>query len=343
MRPTGRLHLGNYLGALKTWIELQVTHDCFFMIADWHALTSDYADPSGLRDNMREMAADWFAAGIDPQRSVVFVQSLVKQHAELSLLLGMFTPLAWLERNPSYKDQIVQLSNKELETYGFLGYPVLQAADILIYRAHTVPVGEDQLPHLELTREIARRVNFMHGGPIEAGTNRAQNPIFPEPEPHLSVAPKLVGTDGRKMSKSYDNAIYLSDSSKVVQEKTRQMITDPQRVKRSDPGRPEKCGVFEYHGLFTQERVNEIENSCRTAGIGCVDCKKMLADSVNRVLEPMRERRAHFESRPSDISAILDDGNARAAEKAEETMQIVRERLNLVAGVSDLDSPSTRK
>src|ERR1043166_8496765 len=181
MRSTGKLHLGNYLGALKTWVELQETHDCFFMAADWHALTSDYADPSQLRENMRDMVADWLAAGIDPQRSVVFVQSLVKEHAELALLLGMFTPLAWLERNPSYKDQIVQLANKELETYGFLGYPVLQAADILVYRADTVPVGEDQLPHLEVAREIARRVNFMHGGPIESGTNRPMNPIFPEP------------------------------------------------------------------------------------------------------------------------------------------------------------------
>jgi tryptophanyl-tRNA synthetase len=189
MRPTGRLHLGNYLGALKTWVDLQKEYECFFMVADWHALTSDYADPSGLRTNMREMVLDWLSAGIDPQESAVFVQSLVKEHAELTLLLGMFTPLAWTERNPTYKEQIVQLSNKELETYGFLGYPVLQAADILLYRADAVPVGEDQLPHLEISREIGRRVNYMHGGPIEPVTNRPLNPIFPEPEPILSAAP----------------------------------------------------------------------------------------------------------------------------------------------------------
>jgi tryptophanyl-tRNA synthetase len=336
MRPTGRLHLGNYMGALKTWVELQQDCDCFFFVADWHALTSDYADPSALRGNMREMVMDWLAAGIDPQRSVVFVQSLVKEHAELALLLGVFTPLAWLERNPTYKEQILQLANKEIETYGFLGYPVLQAADILIYRADMVPVGEDQLPHLELTREIARRVNFMHGGPIEPGTNRAMNPIFPEPDCFLSPTPKLAGIDGRKMSKSYGNTIYLGDPAPVVQEKVSQMVTDPQRVRRKDPGHPEDCSVCEYHRLFTADRCEEIMEACRTAAIGCVDCKKTLAVSINSLLEPMRERRAGYEANPEAVMDVLESGTTKAREEAVKTIAELRSRLNLIESTRDL-------
>jgi tryptophanyl-tRNA synthetase len=338
MRPTGRLHLGNYLGALKNWVDLQDSHECFFMVADWHALTSDYADPSLLRANMREVVLDWLGAGIDPERCTVFVQSLVKEHAELALLFGMFTPLAWCERNPSYKDQIIQLSNKDLETYGFLGYPVLQAADILIYRAEVVPVGEDQLPHLEITREIARRINFMHGGPIEPVSNVPLNPIFPEPEALLSPAPKLPGLDGRKMSKSYGNAINLSDSADAVTAATKQMVTDPARVRRTDPGTPEVCSVFAYHKLFTPARVEEIAADCRSAAIGCMDCKKILAASLNSMLDPIRERRAHFEAKPAEVSQILEAGTSHARTEAQATMTILRDRLNLVSAPSDITS-----
>lgn len=336
MRPTGRLHLGNYVGALKTWAELQDQYECFFMIADWHALTSDYADPSAMRTNMRDVALDWLAAGIDPAKSVIFVQSLVKEHAELSLLLSMFTPLAWLERNPSYKDQIVQLANKELETYGFLGYPVLQAADILVYRADTVPVGEDQLPHLEVAREIARRLNFMHGGPIESGTNRPLNPIFPEPAPYLSPAPKLTGLDGRKMSKSYGNAIYLSDEPKTVQEKVRTMLTDTERVRKSDPGHPENCTVCAYQKMFNAEQADELWDGCRKATIGCVECKNALAGALNRMLDPMREKRAALSANPSTVTAILDEGTEKARKEAQATLETVRGRLNLIEKTGDI-------
>jgi len=337
MRSTGRLHVGHYLGALNTWVRLQEEgHECFFMIADWHALTSDYADPARLRENMRESILGWLGAGLDPNRSTIFVQSLVKEHAELALLLGMFTPLAWLERNPSYKDQIVQLSNKDLETYGFLGYPVLQAADILIYRANAVPVGEDQVPHLELTREIARRVNYFHGGPIEAGTNRPLNPIFPEPEPLLSPVPKLTGLDGRKMSKSYDNGIYLNDAAEDVQAKVRTMVTDTTRVRRTDPGHPENCTVCHYQTIFNPAKAPELHEGCRTATLGCVDCKRELASAMNAMLDPMRERRAQYEGRPDEVTQILEAGTAKARQEAQQTMDVLRERLSLVHTVSDM-------
>jgi tryptophanyl-tRNA synthetase len=337
MRSTGRLHVGHYLGALKNWIKLQAEgNDCFFMVADWHALTSDYADPSRLRENMKESVLGWLGAGLDPEKSTIFVQSLVKEHAELALLLGMFSPLAWLERCPTYKDQITQLSNKDLETYGFLGYPVLQAADILVYRANAVPVGEDQLPHLELTREIARRVNYFHGGPIEAGTNRPTNPIFPEPDAILSPVPKLSGLDGRKMSKSYDNGIYLNDSESDVQAKVKTMVTDTARVRRTDPGHPENCTVCHYQTIFNAEKAPELHEGCRTATLGCVDCKRELASAMNGMLEPMRERRARFESRPQDVADILETGTAKARGEAQKTMEIVRERLSLVNSLKDL-------
>ncbi len=337
MRSTGRLHVGHYLGALKNWIKLQEEgHDCFFMVADWHALTSDYADPSRLRENMRESVLAWLAAGLDPNRSTIFVQSMVKEHAELALLLGMFTPLAWLERNPTYKDQVVQLANKDVETYGFLGYPVLQAADILVYRAEGVPVGEDQIPHLELTREIARRLNFFHGGPIESGTNRPLNPIFPEPDALLSSVPKVLGLDGRKMSKSYDNGIYLDDPADVVEQKVRSMITDTQRIRKSDPGHPENCNVCAYQTVFNSGKAEEMHDGCRTATIGCVDNKRELARAMNEMLEPMRERRAHFEARPDEVMDILNAGNKRAREEAQKTMEILRERLSLVESVEQM-------
>ena len=336
MRSTGRLHVGHYLGALKTWIRLQEEgNDCLFMVADWHALTSDYADPSKLRDNMRESVLAWLAAGLDPNRSTIFVQSHVKEHAELALLLGMFTPLAWLERNPTYKDQVVQLANKDVETYGFLGYPVLMAADILLYRAEGVPVGEDQLPHLELAREMARRVNFYHGGPIEAGTNRPLNPIFPEPEPLLSPVPKLSGLDGRKMSKSYDNGIYLDDPADVVDKKVRSMVTDTTRIRKSDPGHPENCNVCHYQTIFNAENAEQLHDGCRTATIGCIDNKKALAQALNEMLEPMRERRAYYEARPDEVLQILEHGNKRAREEAQKTMAVLRERLHLTDSVAE--------
>lgn len=341
MRSTQRLHLGNYVGALQSWTELQEQYDCFFMAADWHALTSNYADPRGLQGHIRDNVLDWLGAGIDPERSVIFVQSLVKEHAELALLLGMFTPVAWLERNPTYKDQIVQLENKDIETHGFLGYPVLQAADILLYRAHLVPVGEDQLPHLEISREIARRVNYLHGGPIEDGTNRPLNPIFPEPEPILSSTPKLPGLDGRKMSKSYGNAIFLSDTAGEVLTKTRQMVTDPQRLRKSDPGRPEVCSVYDYHRIFTPGRTDEIAAECRGATLGCVDCKKMLAGSIDGILAPIRERRASYESKPGALRDIIVSGCERASSEARATLGILRERLDLPASPDSVaDAPA---
>lgn len=317
-RPTGSLHLGNYLGALENWVNLQDEYECFFMVADWHALTSDYADPSQMDRHSREMLLDWIGVGLDPERSVLFVQSQIKQHAELALLLGMFTPIPWLERTPSFKDQQEQMKNKDLNTHGFLGYPVLQAADILLYKATVVPVGEDQLAHLELCREIVRRFH-----------NFCKREIFPEPQPLLSKVTKLLGTDGRKMSKSYDNCIYLSDSEKAVADKTKQMITDPARVRRSDPGHPEVCSVYAYHEVFTSQEKDQIGTDCRAAKIGCVDCKKNLAASINGLLGPFRERRGAFEARPGALEEVVTAGNEKARRVAEATMGEVREVLHL--------------
>jgi len=317
-RPTGKLHLGNYVGALENWVGLQRDYDCFYMVADWHALTSDYADTSSIRENIDSMVLDWLAAGLDPKISVLFIQSKVKQHAELSLLLGMFVPLPWVERCPTYKEALQQIQDKDLRTYGFLGYPILQAADILIYKADAVPVGEDQLPHLELTREIARRVNFIYGK------------IFTEPQDILSPVPKLLGTDGRKMSKSYGNCIYLSDDEKTVNEKVSQMVTDPARVRRSDKGHPEVCSVFDYHKVFTPDRTGEIETGCRSAALGCVECKKILAASLKALLDPMRQRRADLLARTDYVRSVIEDGNRRAAAVAEETMKEVRAALKIV-------------
>lgn len=317
MRPTGRLHLGNYIGALQNWVGLQDRYQCFFMVADWHALTSDYADPAHLEEYTQEMILDWLSVGLDPEKSTLFIQSKIKQHAELSLLLSMITPLPWLERCPTYKDQIGQLSNKDLETHGFLGYPVLQAADILVYRADVVPVGEDQLPHLELTREIARRFNNFYGD------------ILPEPAHLLSEVPRMAGLDGRKMSKSYDNCIYLSDSRPTVVKKVKTMITDPARVKRNDPGHPEVCTVCQYQAVFNPEQTPEIQEKCRTAEIGCVDCKMILAEKINQRLDPFREKRAIFAREPKSVKKIIAEGNFRAQAEAEKTMAMVRSAMHL--------------
>ncbi len=319
MRPTGQLHLGNYLGALRNWVALQDGgYQCFYFIADWHALTTEYADPTQVAEYSYEMALDWLAAGLDPERSVLFLQSKLLEHAEFHVLLSMITPISWLERNPTYKEIRQELKDKDLATYGFLGYPVLQAADILIYKAHYVPVGVDQLPHLELTREIARRFNYLYGT------------LFPEPKPKLTEIPKVSGVDGRKMSKSYDNAIYLADSPQEVWEKIRPMVTDVQRIRRTDPGDPERCPVFDLHKAFTpQEDREEIIRGCKTAGIGCIDCKKVLYGYLMETLGPIHERRKGLEGQPRKVEDIILDGSRRARDEASSTMEDVRKAVKL--------------
>ncbi|MDR3569767.1 MAG: tryptophan--tRNA ligase [Syntrophobacteraceae bacterium] len=319
MRPTGRLHLGNLHGALENWVNLQDQYECFYFVADWHALTTDYASPGDIIGNSREMVLDWLSAGLDPQRSTIFIQSAVKEHAELYLLLAMITPLAWLERNPTYKEQQQQLDQKDLGTYGFLGYPVLQAADIIVYRANGVPVGKDQLPHIELTREIARRFNFLY-----------KSEIFPVPDGLLTESPVLPGLDGRKMSKSYGNCIFISDSEIEIAEKILKMMTDPQRVRRNDPGDPEVCPVFAYHKLYSSpSEIEEVANGCRTAGIGCVDCKKILIKNVSTRLAPIREKRLRLESDSEGLRAVIAEGNARASLEAATTMELVRRAIGI--------------
>lgn len=319
IQPSGRLHLGNYMGALKNWIDLQDRHECFFFIADWHALSTNYEKTGALRDNVRELLLDFLSAGLDPQKCVLFQQSHVVAHAELYLLLGMMTPVAWLLRNPTYKDQMAQIENRDLAQYGFLGYPVLQTADIVLYRPTHVPVGQDQIPHLELAREIVRRFHSLYGE------------VFPEPLPLLTESPKLPGLDGRKMSKSYDNAVFLSDSKETVAEKFKTMKTDTRRMRRSDPGRPEECPVFSLHQIFTQkETVAVIDRDCRTAAIGCIDCKKILSDGVERILGPSRERRREIEGQGSGhLREILDAGGEKAKKEAVLTMEKVREAMKI--------------
>ncbi len=320
MRPTGKLHLGNLHGALQNWIELQESgrYDCCYFVADWHAITSEYSSTEGIKDNIVNMVIDWLSVGLDPQKSTLFVQSAVKEHAELFLLLSMITPLAWLERNPTYKEMKTELASKDLSTFGFLGYPVLQAADIIMYKAYGVPVGVDQLPHVELTREIARRFNFLY------------KEIFPVPEPLLTSVPKLLGIDGRKMSKSYDNSIYISDRGKILQHKISSMFTDPQRMRKSDPGNPEICNVYTFHGLYSsQEKIKEIDMECRKAGIGCTDCKKMLAKRVAEALSPVHQRMDHYISHMNEIDEIIGEGNKKATKIARQTMQEVRAAINI--------------
>jgi tryptophanyl-tRNA synthetase len=317
-RPTGRLHLGHLHGALKNWIRLQENYRCYFFVADWHALTTDYATPQGIRQSTIEMVMDWLSVGLDPARSVLFRQSRVKEHAELHLIYSMITPVPWLERNPTYKEQIKELTGKDLSTYGFLGYPVLQAADITIYKANKVPVGVDQAPHVELTREIVRRFNQLY------------RPLFPEPEVLLTETQKLPGLDGRKMSKSYGNAVFLSDPAEEIDRKLSRMMTDPARVKRTDPGEPEKCPAFELHKIYcTPEEIEFVSHGCRTAGIGCLECKKVMIKHVIEDLAPFREKRAQLEKRPEVIEEVLQAGHQAAQEKAGETMSEVRETLGL--------------
>jgi len=331
MRPTGKLHLGNYVGALRNWVGLQDDYECFFFIADWHALTTDYADTRNVKQNSLEVILDYLAAGLDPERSTLFIQSHVPQHAELHLLFSMITPLSWLERVPSYKEQRENLKDKDLGTYGFLGYPLLQSADILVYQANFVPVGEDQVPHVELTREVARRFNQFYPRKLEPGCHDPKRDVvFPEPQPLLTPTPKLPGSDGRKMSKSYGNTILMSEPEASLRQKLKTMVTDPARIRRTDPGDPDKCPVGDLHKIFSSsETMAKVYEGCRTAGIGCIECKGWAADNLWRVLEPMRERRQKYEANPRLAWDILEAGSAKARKVAETTMVEARTAANL--------------
>jgi tryptophanyl-tRNA synthetase len=372
MRPTGRLHLGNYMGALYNWVKLQHEYECYFFIADYHALTTGYADTSGLKDDIHQVALDFLSAGLDPALCTIFVQSKVPAHFELNDLLGMITPLGWLERVPTYKDQQEQLREKDLATFGFLGYPLLQSADILIYQPEYVPVGQDQVAHVELTREVARRFNQFYPGHFylnpgaapwempaieEKARKLAKDPqktsfsphelqqaamqtkklsgfgrteVLPEPQVLLTPSPKLPGTDGRKMSKSYKNTILLSDPEPEIRSKLKTMVTDPARIRREDRGNPDVCPVFDLHKVFsTGETQQKAREGCTTAGIGCIECKNWLADGVVEALAPIQERRRYFEANPGEVDAILADGATRAAARAAITMQQVRSAVGL--------------
>jgi len=375
MRPTGRLHLGNYMGALYNWVRLQHEYDCYFFIADLHALTTDYADPSRVQENCFQIALDFLSAGLDPGRCVIFKQSDVMQHAQLSLLFGMFTPLGWLERVPSYKDQQEQLREKDLATYGFLGYPLLQAADILLYKPDFVPVGADQVAHVELTREVARRFNqlypggfylspdaapwempailekarklagepkgstrtdFSHHQLFEAAgqtkkiTSFGRGEILPEPKVLLTPSPKLPGLDGRKMSKSYGNFIMLSEPEADLREKLKTMVTDPARIRRTDPGNPDVCPVFDLHKVFSSEETQlKAADGCRTAGIGCIECKSWLADAIVERIAPIQAHRRDLEKRPQVVKDVLANGSARAVKRAQETLNEVQLAMGL--------------
>jgi len=318
MQASGRLHLGNLIGALNNWVRLQDQYDCHYFIADWHALTTMYADPSFIRESTKDILINFLAAGLDPEKCTIFLQSRIPEHAELHLLLSMITPLGWLERVPTYKEKQQELKDKDLSTYGFLGYPLLQTADILIYRAKYVPVGIDQVPHLEISREIARRFNYLY------------KEVFPEPEALLTEFPKVVGVDGRKMSKSYDNAIFLSDSPKEVEQKIMTMMTDPARIKRSDKGNPELSPVYHLHKvLSSKEEQDEVVKGCITAGIGCIDCKKILLKNIFRILEPIWEKRNELITNPDVLYDIVKKGTDKARKSVEETMQLVRDAMGL--------------
>lgn len=350
MRPTGKLHLGNLVGALENWVELQDRYESYHFVADWHMLTTDYANTADLQINTREMVTDWLAAGLDPAKAVFFVQSRIPEHAELHVLFSMVTPLGWLERVPSYKEALENIKDRDLHTYGFLGYPVLQAADILMYKADAVPVGEDQVPHVELTREIARRFNQFYGasraeperhenGPaLEAKapgrSPQVRNQIFPEPQTLLTPTPRLPGTDGRKMSKSYGNAIFLSDPPDVVWKKVSTMMTDPARKRRYDPGNPDICPVFDHHKVFSEQSViDRVNRECRTAEIGCIDCKKLMVEGLNQRLAPIQERRRAYEQNPEKVWDILEKGTQDARKVAQATMAEVRQAVGLVRAV----------
>ena len=352
MRPTGKLHLGNYVGALQNWVGMQDQYECFFCVVDWHALTTDYADTSRVKENSLEVAFDWLAAGLDPEKSVLFLQSHVPAHAELHLLFSMITPLGWLERVPTYKEQRENIKDKDLGTYGFLGYPLLQAADILIYKADCVPVGEDQVAHVELTREIARRFNSIYqrivsvdltqppgdikewmeerGRTFRGGDNLFYYHVFPEPQSLLTPAAKLPGTDGRKMSKSYGNTIMLADPEPVVRQKLKTMVTDPARVRRTDPGNPDVCPVGDLHKIFSsKETMAKVNEGCRSAGIGCIECKGWAADALVQLLNPIQEKRKKFEENPRLAWDILEAGSERARKAAGETMGDVRAAMGM--------------
>jgi tryptophanyl-tRNA synthetase len=372
MRPTGKLHLGNYMGALYNWVKLQHKYECYFFIADYHALTTDYANTANLRANIREVILDFLAAGLDPGLSTLFIQSDVKAHFELNALFGMITPLSWLERVPTYKDQQEQLKEKDLATYGFLGYPLLQSADILLYKPRYVPVGADQVAHIELTREVARRFNQFFPGDFYLAPNAApwemeaiqekarklagdktksafsahelyeaahqtkkitgfgRHEILPEPDALLTPSPKLPGTDGRKMSKSYRNTILLSDPDSEVRAKLKTMVTDPARVRREDPGNPEVCPVFDLHKVFSSEETQQNARvGCVTAGIGCIECKSWVADAMIEHLAPIQERRRYYESHFIEVEDILKAGAVRASVRANQTMQEVRDAVGL--------------
>jgi tryptophanyl-tRNA synthetase len=374
MRPTGRLHIGHFFGALANWIEMQSSYECFFFVADWHALTSDYADTSAIAQNSIEIATDWLASGLDPAKCTMFLQSQVPEHAELQLLLSMVTPLGWLERVPTYKEALENVKGKDLHTFGFLGYPVLQAADIVIYDADQVPVGEDQVAHVELTREIVNSFNTFYGfdanfdqwekqdkrgltkaigqaQAISRETLRKQileeglvnfykrigedgqkfvhvRKVLREPDVMLTQTPRIPGTDGRKMSKSYNNFISLSEDDESIRKKTRAMVTDPARKRREDVGNPDVCPVYDWHKLFsTPEVIQRISRDCRTAAIGCVDCKQVVADALIKWIEPVRERRRAFEAKPAAVLEILDEGSKKARTVARGTMERVREAV----------------
>ena len=318
MQSSGKVHLGNLVGALSNWVKLQDRYDCYYFVADWHSLTTGYADPSTIKESTRDLLVNFLAAGLDPEKCTIFIQSKVLEHAELHLLLSMITPVGWLERVPTYKEKQQELKDRDLSTYGFLGYPLLQTADIIIYRAKYVPVGIDQVPHLEISREIARRFNFLY------------KEIFPEPEALLTEFPKVVGVDGRKMSKSYDNAIYLSDEPKVVEQKLRTMTTDPARVKRTDKGNPELSPVYQLHKVFSsKEEQAEVAQGCVTAGIGCIDCKKILIRNVFKVMEPIWAKRTELINNPDLLDDIAAKGTEKAKKVTEETMRLVRETMGL--------------
>ena len=318
LRPTGRVHLGNYFGAVRNWVRLQDQYDCYFFVADWHALTSHYADPSGIQRATYEVMADWLAAGLDPKRCTIFLQSAVKEHAELHLLLSMVVPLPWLERVPTFKSQQQEVTDKDLNTYGFLGYPLLQTADVVIYRANLVPVGEDQASHLELSREIVRRFNNFYG------------PVFPEPQPLFTETPNVPGLDGRKMSKSYGNTIALTASEDEIRTSVAAMFTDPNRIRRSDPGNPDICNLFQFHKLFSDaETIARVDRECRTAQIGCVDDKKLLTEIMIEKLRPFRQRREEIDRDPGIVWDVLRKGNAKARERAVETLELARSAMQI--------------
>ncbi|HHV17863.1 MAG TPA: tryptophan--tRNA ligase [Thermoanaerobacterales bacterium] len=318
MRPTGRLHMGNMMGALTNWVKLQNDYDCFFVVVDWHALTTGYENTHDIKENIRQMVIDWISVGLDPEKCNIFIQSHVKQHAELHLLLSMITPLSWLERCPTYKEQLKQLESKEINTYGFLGYPVLMATDILIYKADKVPVGKDQEAHIELTREIARRFNYIY------------KPVFPEPEALYTEFKVLPGIDGRKMSKSYDNYIEISASPETIRQKVRMMITDPARIRKNDPGHPDICNVYAYYNIFDEnDNTKELKEVCEKGQIGCVECEKKLASLIIDKMEPIHQKRKELEKNTTIIDEILNNGAKHARSVAERTLEEVRKAMKI--------------